>query len=76
MATVTGVVLSADDPRIAALIAAWPAFAPIHSPAPRSAWLKQVEDVLRELHPTANSDSLTLTARTLAPFPLQLPGEP
>jgi len=43
---------------------------------PRSAWLHMVEAHLRELHPTANSDSLTLTARTLAPFPLQKPGVP
>jgi hypothetical protein len=73
---VTGTLLSADDPRIRYLIEVWPEFAPINSPAPRSAWLKQVEMILRELHPTANSDSLTLTARTLAPFPLQKPGVP
>jgi hypothetical protein len=74
---VTGTLLSADDPRIAALIAEWPTYgATRHLQTPRSHWLKAVEDVLRELHPTANSDSLTLTARTLAPFPLQKPGVP
>jgi len=69
---VTGTLLSADDPRIADLLAAWPDYRDGNiTAAPRSLWLHDVEAVLRELHPTANSDSLTLTARTLAPFPLQ-----
>jgi len=76
--SVTGTLLSADDPRIAyAIKYAWEPTEPWNfGPYPRSAWLKHVENVLRELHPTANSDSLTLTARTLAPFPLQKPGVP
>jgi hypothetical protein len=77
---VTGTLLSADDPRIVALIADWPNYpewaATYGYRYPRSIWLRAVEHVLRELHPTANSDSLTLTARTLAPFPLQKPGVP
>lgn len=37
---------------------------------PRSEWLRDFETILREHYPQANSDSLTLTARHAAPFPL------
>lgn len=66
-----------DDPRLRTLIEDWPAFR--SKPglrAPRSAWLKEYEDVLREHYPQACSDELTLTARLAAPFPLAKPGVP
>jgi hypothetical protein len=64
-----------DDPRFPALIAEWPLrpIAPgVYSPYPRSWWLGEFEALLREFYPSANSDSLTLTARHAAPFPLAL----
>jgi hypothetical protein len=64
-----------DDPRVRELLSDWPRFvAEYHFP--KSAWLGHFEAVLREHYPDANSDSLTLTARTAAPFPLALPGVP
>ena len=61
-----------DDPRLARLLEMWPEFQAAFPLWPRSAWLKQFESVLREFYPSANSDSLTLTARHAAPFPLAL----
>lgn len=60
-----------DDARIPALIAKWP-----DGYTYRSQWLGELEDILREHYPWATSDSLTLTARSLAPFPLARPGVP
>jgi len=63
-----------DDPRFPALIAAWTSspLSPLYANAqfPRSIWLRSFELLLREFYPSANSDSLTLTARHAAPFPL------
>lgn len=73
---VTGTLLSADDPRIREWIEKWPEIQRTYPTITRSVWLGAVELILRDMHPTANSDSLTLTARTLAPFPLQKPGVP
>jgi hypothetical protein len=66
-----------DDPRIASALdpGAW-AEAWADKPFPRSAWLKAVEEILREHYPQASSNELTLTARNLAPFPLALPNVP
>jgi hypothetical protein len=74
--TVTGSLLPIpDDRRIASLLADWPE--PFQTDAvaaghyyPRALWLTLFEWVLREHYPSANSDSLTLTARHHAPFPL------
>ncbi len=63
-----------DDPRFPALVELWPAWAAMN--VTRSVWLKEFELLLREHYPSANSDSLTLTARSAAPFPLALPGVP
>ena len=65
-----------DDPRFPALVEAWP-MRPIglgvEVPySTRSQWLGDFERLLREFYPSANSDSLTLTARHAAPFPLAL----
>ena len=57
-----------DDPRFPALVDLWPAWAAMG--VPRTKWLKQFEDYLREFYPQANSRSLSLTARHYAPFPL------
>jgi hypothetical protein len=64
-----------DDPRVVSLLyerldgrlRAWPGTYTF-----RSQWLHDFEAVLREHYPQANSDSLTLTARSVAPFPLAL----
>ena len=58
-----------DDRHLRHLIEDWPWFS-THFPAPRSEWLRQVEDVLRKHYPNASSRELSLTARGLAPFPL------
>lgn len=60
---------------VAELVDLWPEYQR-HYSVPRSAWLHDLEELLRAWHPTANSDSLTYTARSLAPFPLVLPGVP
>lgn len=60
-----------DDPRFAELVDKWPQLSQLPGiPFPRAAWLKAYETLLREFYPQANSDSLTLTARHSAPFPL------
>jgi hypothetical protein len=59
-----------DDPRFGLLIRAWPEFERV-DPFPRSLWLGTFEDLLREFYPSANSRSLSLTARSVAPFPLR-----
>ena len=61
------------DPILDALFHAWPD--PARWPY-RSRWLHDFEQRLRELHPGASSDELTLTARLAAPFPLAKPGVP
>jgi hypothetical protein len=61
-----------DDPRFPALIQAWNDGIYVATPSPRSYWLGVFERLLREFYPSANSDSLTLTARHAAPFPLAL----
>lgn len=58
-----------SDPRIPALLEAWPD--PARWPF-RSRWLHDLEQVLREHYPAASSAELKLTARGLAPFPLAL----
>jgi hypothetical protein len=60
-----------DDPRLERLLQGWPGAYSF-----RSQWLHDFEAVLREWFPAANSDSLTLTARVAAPFPLALPNVP
>ena len=60
-----------DDPRFQAMIEAWPRYlaAPAYpSNFPRSRWLGEFEALLREFLPSANSRSLSLTARHAAPF--------
>jgi hypothetical protein len=57
-----------DDFRFPALLEAWPNYR--YLIWPRSEWLRDFEDLLREFYPSANSDSLTLTARHYAPFDL------
>jgi hypothetical protein len=64
-----------DDPRFADWIERWPEVEATR-PFPRSYWLHWFEAYLREFYPSANSDSLTLTARHHAPFPLARPNEP
>lgn len=60
-----------DDPRFQRLIDEWPDFQTRAGGMwPRSAWLRTFEDLLRLFYPQASSDSLTLTARHYAPFPL------
>jgi hypothetical protein len=62
-----------DDPRFPALIDAWPLYESgtiFPFPFPRSSWLRDFEQVLREFYPSANSRSLSLTARHAAPFEL------
>jgi hypothetical protein len=59
-----------DDPRFPALLDSWPTFALLHL-HPRSAWLRDFEALLREFYPSANSRSLSLTARHAAPFTLR-----
>ena len=56
-----------DDPRFGYLVANWPQF-PILFGFPRSRWLGQFEDLLREFYPHASSRDLSLTARHAAPF--------
>jgi hypothetical protein len=58
-----------DDPRFGQMIRNWPEWWEKQA-WPRSGWLREFEALLREFYPTANSDSLTLTARHAAPFPL------
>jgi hypothetical protein len=58
-----------DDPRFKGLIDGWGFFQVTYN-WPRSTWLLAFEGLLREFYPSANSDSLTLTARHYAPFPL------
>lgn len=58
-----------DDTRFANLVEQWPRFEA--AGAPRSAWLKAYETMLREFYPQANSRSLSLTARHAAPFYLR-----
>jgi hypothetical protein len=70
---VTGTLLPIpDDPRVPSLLQAWPDGYVFRYQWPRSQWLHDFELVLRESYPSANSDSLTLTARHAAPFPLAL----
>jgi len=59
-----------DDPRFPHLIEQWPNIEPLY-PHPRSVWLRAFELLLREFYPSANSRSLSLTARHAAPFPLR-----
>lgn len=40
-------------------------------PFPRSKWLSDLERALRPMYPSASSRDLNVTARSLAPFPLQ-----
>ena len=59
-----------DDPRFPALIAGWPdQFA--NRSFPRSAWLGMFEAVLEEHYPSSSSRDRSLTARSVAPFPLR-----
>lgn len=58
-----------DDPRFTELVAQWPGWEPFF-PFPRSAWLRDFEDLLRPYYPAASSRDLSLTARHYAPFPL------
>jgi len=60
-----------DDPLLQALLQNWPG-----SYTFRSQWLHDFEAVLRSWYPAANSDSLTLTARSAAPFYLAQPNVP
>jgi hypothetical protein len=60
-----------DDPRFREIVERWPDFQRAYY-FPKSAWLGSFEFLLREFYPSANSDSLTLTARHHAPFPLAL----
>jgi len=60
-----------DDPRFAGMVELWPGGWEGY-PHPRSVWLGMFERLLREFYSSANSDSLTLTARHAAPFPLAL----
>lgn len=60
-----------DDPRLEWLIESWPRLSSGPGAWQRSQWLGAFEQFLRKAHPTANSDSLTLTARHYAPFPLR-----
>jgi len=61
-----------DDPRFARAVELWESGWFAKYPFPRSIWLGLYEALLREFYPSANSDSLTLTARHAAPFPLAL----
>jgi hypothetical protein len=65
-----------DDPRFERIYDLWPEWAETYARAsfstPRAVWLGLFERLLREFYPSANSDSLTLTARHAAPFPLAL----
>lgn len=72
----TATLLASDDPRLQSFRDAWDMGLYARYYWPRATWLHDVESLLRELHPQANSDSLTYTARSLAPFPLALPGVP
>lgn len=65
-----------DDPRVAMLIEGWASGDYNGVTWPRSAWLKNMETLLRMHYPQASSDELTLTARLAAPFPLAKPGVP
>ena len=60
-----------DDPRFPALVAQWREtdWYSVYA-FPRAIWLRDFEALLREFYPSANADSLTLTARHAAPFPL------
>ena len=59
-----------DDPRINALIEAWP-LGFDGERWPRSAWLHDVELILELIYPQSSSRDRNLTARSLAPFPLK-----
>jgi hypothetical protein len=56
-----------DDPRFAGMVELWPEGWEGY-PHPRSVWLGMFERLLREFYPSANSRSLSLTARHAAPF--------
>jgi hypothetical protein len=61
-----------DDPRFQAWLERWPQIEQSWVSAhPRSYWLGGFEALLREFYPSANSRSLSLTARSVAPFPLR-----
>ena len=59
-----------DDPHGEQLIQNWPWWWETF-PHPRSVWLREFEEWLREFYPQANSRSLSLTARHHAPFYLR-----
>lgn len=59
-----------DDPRFAMLQAGWPEQFRNRS-FPRSAWLGIFEAVLGEYYPGSSSRDRSLTARSVAPFPLK-----
>ena len=60
-----------DDPRIEGLIEDWDDWVDSHATKwPRSAWLGQMERLLRQSYPMSSSRDLSVTARSLAPFPL------
>jgi hypothetical protein len=61
-----------DDPRFQVWLERWPEIEQTRARAfPRSYWLGGFEALLREFYPSANSRSLSLTARHAAPFPLR-----
>ena len=60
-----------DDPRFAQWVELWPRVEAEWRPWPRSHWLMVYERLLREFYPSANADSLKLTARHAAPFYLR-----
>jgi hypothetical protein len=60
-----------DDPRFPRALQLWDEGWFQQYPHPRSIWLGTVEALLREYYPTANADSLKLTARHSAPFYLR-----
>jgi hypothetical protein len=60
-----------DDPRFARALELWESGWFADYPYPRSVWLGTFEALLREFYPSANSRSLSLTARHAAPFPLR-----
>jgi hypothetical protein len=58
-----------DDPRIGGLIEDWDDFKEAHvTKWPRSAWLGEMERLLRQAYPMSSARDLNLTARSLAPF--------
>lgn len=64
-----------DDPRIDALFVTWPEFEHVYA-WPRTAWLHQLERILRDHYPAATGRALSLLARSVAPFQLAKPGVP